>query len=66
MFLLFVVYAALTVPYAPEEWYQVHPEFPMTTLEECTKKAEMLAADSMKNYPELANYKFYRCIKEST
>lgn len=63
MWLLFVVYAALSD--VPEEWIQSVGEFPLSTLEECTEKAEALAIDSMTKTPELANYKFYLCTKES-
>lgn len=62
MFLLLVVFAALGN--IPKESILVHTEFPLTTLEECTEKAEELAMKSMLTNPDLANYKFYICVKE--
>ena len=62
MWLLLVVFAALGD--IPKETILVHTEFPLTTWEECTEKAEELAVESMMKNPDLANYKFYLCVKE--
>jgi hypothetical protein len=61
MWLLFVIYM---LPNTPEEWVQLHPQFPYVTQEECQDAAEQLAAKSVMKYPALAKYKAYTCTKE--
>ena len=59
LFILFVVYA--TIGDVPGELMVARTEFPLMTLEACTKAAEELAVDSIQKFPELAPYKTYQC-----